>query len=138
MDVLVRPWRRLFDFKGRSTRREFWLFYLQIVLIYALLLFLSGGFDEEDYASDSLSGGQVLRLLYALFAFLATLGVSVRRLHDHDKSGWFVLLSFVPVVGWIFFLFMMLTRGTPGENSYGYDPRGGDQPDAEALGDVFS
>ncbi|HEX5183359.1 MAG TPA: type II toxin-antitoxin system prevent-host-death family antitoxin [Allosphingosinicella sp.] len=59
---------------------------------------------------------------------VAHLAVAVRRLHDHDKTGRFYLLAFVPLIGWLFALFMMLTPGTEGENSYGCDPCYGDEP----------
>ena len=77
-------------------------------------------------------------VLIVLFMILAQLAAGVRRIHDHDKTGWFILLGMVPLVGWIFFLIMMLTPGTPGENSYGYDPREGDRPSLEEVAGVFS
>ena len=83
-----------------------------------------GGTDPGG-ATGAILGGAFL-ILY-LFAFIATLSASVRRLHDHDKSGWFYLVSMFPFFGWIFFLFMMFTPGDEEENSYGPNPRYGDQ-----------
>lgn len=80
----------------------------------------------------------VIVLLVMLFLVIASLAAGVRRLHDHDKTGWLFLLSLVPLIGWIFFLIMTLTPGTKGENSYGYDPREGDFLSAEEVASVFS
>jgi uncharacterized membrane protein YhaH (DUF805 family) len=123
---ILRPWRQTFDFSGRATRREYWLFLAQL---YALLVLVFVGLGVlADGAGPALGEGGFAGLglgviLVAALAFIPYLSASVRRLHDHDKSGWLYLLSAVPLVGWIFYLIMMLTPGTPGENSYGPDPR---------------
>ena len=137
-NVLTRPWRRCLDFKGRSTRREFWLFYLQSILV-----IIAAGMLAEIAkalgASEAIIGFMTIPfVLIVLFMILAQLAAGVRRIHDHDKTGWFILLGMVPLVGWIFFLIMMLTPGTPGENSYGYDPREGERPSLEEVAGVFS
>ena len=137
-NVLTRPWRRCLDFRGRSTRREYWLFYVQAVVIFVAGSLLSE-IGQALGASEAMIGIlSIPLLLFILFMVVATLAAGVRRIHDHDKSGWFILLSMVPLFGWIFFLIMMLTPGTPGENSYGYDPREGDRPSLEEVAGVFS
>ena len=135
---LIRPWRRALDFSGRATRREFWLFHLQIfVLIFAYALTV--GAVHAIFASETLGALLVIpELLLLLVVIVVSWSVAVRRLHDHDKTGWFYLLAFVPFIGWIFFLIMMLTPGTPGENGYGFDPREGDRPSAQEVASVFS
>jgi uncharacterized membrane protein YhaH (DUF805 family) len=138
MHWLIRPWRQMLDFNGRATRREFWLFHLQTFVLIVLYVVLVG---EMVRGSGSAVLGVLLTLLQLVplaVILVASLSVAVRRLHDHDKSGWFYLLTFVPLIGWLFFLFMMLTPGTNGENSYGYDPRDGDQAAAEDVAAVFS
>ena len=137
-NVLTRPWRRCLDFKGRSTRREFWLFYLQSILV-IIAAGLLAEIAKALGASEAIIGFMTIPfVLIVLFMILAQLAAGVRRIHDHDKTGWFILLGMVPLVGWIFFLIMMLTPGTPGENSYGYDPREGDRPSLEEVAGVFS
>jgi uncharacterized membrane protein YhaH (DUF805 family) len=143
MNILTRPWTHIFDYKGRSTRREFWLF--TIIYYFGIFALASVGglvasatnlIDEGGTAENVL--GTVLGIgliLYVLAFLMASLSLSVRRLHDHDKTGWFLLLSGVPFVGWIFFLIMMLTPGNDYENSYGPDPRLGEPLDDKA--DVF-
>lgn len=82
-----------------------------------------------------LGGGLVLGLfaLYALAIFIPSLAVQVRRFHDQDKSGWFVLLGFIPYVGGIIVLVFMCLEGTKGKNRFGDDPKMSDN-----VGDVFS
>lgn len=138
MRWVIRPWRQAFDFSGRATRREYWLFQAQLLLLYFGLIVLMGWLIEA-LQSDAVTGGvAVATLLIMLFFIVASLALGVRRVHDHDKTGWLFLLSFVPLIGWIFLLIMTLTPGTKGENSYGYDPREGDHLSAEEVASVFS
>ena len=137
-DILLRPWRRAIDFRGRATRTEYWVFVVQLIVVFFLWSFLVGALGAL-FDSPLVSGLLgMLSLLYLLFASVASLAAAVRRLHDHDKTGWLFLISLVPLVGWIFYLIMMLTSGTRGENSYGYDPREGDRPAADDMIKVFS
>ena len=137
MHWVVRPWRQMFDFSGRATRREYWLLQAQVLLAYFVLL-LGGGLLGSAGA-DPLGFLFIgIMLLFVLVAGIATVSAGVRRIHDHDKTGWLLLLSFVPLFGWIFLLIMTLTPGTKGENSYGYDPREGDAPSADEMAAIFS
>ena len=125
---VVRPWRQAFDFRGRATRREYWLFIVQLYVVFFLALFVLGLVESlavpSPAAADAAGAmAAVIISIPALALLIPYLSASVRRLHDHDKTGWLFLLAFVPVVGWIFFLIMMLTPGTQGPNSYGSDPR---------------
>lgn len=135
---VLRPWREAFKFSGRATRREYWVFYVQIGALLVLLLLVAaawGGMEPTGTRADILNGAF---LAFYVLSFIVTLSASVRRLHDHDKSGWLYLLAFVPLVGWIFFLIMMLTPGTRGANGYGPDPREGHAGTARDLEQVFS
>ena len=136
---LARPWRLMFNFSGRSPRREYWLFILQY---YALLIGLGFaiGFSSEwlDPKRDGALGAVILVFgLLFLLLLLRLLSAAVRRVHDHDKSGWMVLLALVPAVGWIFYLILMLTPGSEGENHYGPDPRDPHLSQNE-VSDIFS
>jgi uncharacterized membrane protein YhaH (DUF805 family) len=138
MRWIVRPWRQFFDFSGRATRREYWLFQLQLIILYVGMLLAVGALGER-FPSDTTSMAVGLAAIPAvLFYFIGSLSSGVRRIHDHDKSGWLFLLSFIPLVGWIFFLIMGLTPGTSGDNSYGRDPREGDQLSPDEVAAIFS
>jgi uncharacterized membrane protein YhaH (DUF805 family) len=95
-ELLWRPWRRALDFRGRSTRREYWLFYVQLFGAYLLLTLLMTALEGISGSGGIKVLQDAASLLFIVFTFVATLSASVRRLHDHDKSGWFYLFSFVP------------------------------------------
>lgn len=138
MHWVLRPWRQFFNFSGRATRREYWLFQLQLLVLYVAMLVAVGALGEElqSDTTNAIVGGAAI--VAVLFYLIASLSSGVRRIHDHDKSGWLFLLTFVPLIGWIFWLIMALTPGTAGENSYGRDPREGDQLSPEEVAAIFS
>lgn len=121
---LARPWRLTFDYGGRSPRREFWLFVAQFYLVLfglgIALATIPGGFGKKG-APWGLP--LTLTIVAVLLLLLPLLAAAVRRVHDHDKSGWMILLMLVPAVGWVFFLILMCTAGDADENLYGPDPR---------------
>lgn len=130
MDKIMRPWRHYADFSGRSTRTEFWLFflmfYLALIVVAGVPIAMVGA--SNVFEPDAEPGmGLFLTLIPAgllvLAAIIPGLAVAVRRLHDSDKSGWLYLLTFIPYIGWIFFLIFGFLPGTRGANSYGDDPR---------------
>ncbi|WP_336981342.1 DUF805 domain-containing protein [Altererythrobacter fulvus] len=120
------PFRRYFDFSGRSRRLEYWMFILfNLILIFALgtlalvLVERTGSGGEAGFGLLS-----ILPFIYVLTMVCPMLAVQVRRFHDQDKSGWHVLLGLIPYVGSFIILFFMVQKGTPGENAYGPDPLG--------------
>jgi len=74
-------------------------------------------------------------VFFFLAAIVPGLAVSVRRMHDQNKSGWYLLINFVPYIGGLIFLVLCFLPGTEGENDYGWDPRE-DAPDRTA--EIFS
>jgi uncharacterized membrane protein YhaH (DUF805 family) len=121
MNWLTRPWRHAFDYSGRSPRREYWLFTGQFLFGTFLIGALAGAIEGTIGASQGWA--DIVVILFILACMPVGLSAAVRRIHDHDKPGWCVLLYFVPFVGVFIFLFMMLATGTDGPNSYGSDPR---------------
>jgi uncharacterized membrane protein YhaH (DUF805 family) len=108
-------------FAGRARRKEFWFFLLVntlIALALAIVDVLTGTFDE-DVGLGLLSG------LYAVAMIVPSIAVTVRRLHDTDRSGWWYLLVFLPVIGGLVILVFMLIDGTPGSNRFGPNPKDG-------------
>jgi uncharacterized membrane protein YhaH (DUF805 family) len=114
------PYARYADFSGRSTRREYWAFTLLIFLIYGVFAVVDR--VVVDSPADGLIADAV-KLLILGGSLVPSFAVCVRRMHDQDRSGWFVLLWFVPVVGPFIALVMTLLPGTDGDNRYGDDPR---------------
>ncbi|HVK08788.1 MAG TPA: DUF805 domain-containing protein [Gemmataceae bacterium] len=100
-------------FDGRARRTEYWMFTLITIIISIALAVL-----------DVMTGIGVLGLIYGLATFLPGLAVSVRRLHDTNKSGFWILIAFIPLVGAIILLVFMATEGDRGSNNFGADPKG--------------
>lgn len=96
-------------FSGRAGRPEFWWFALFNVIASLILAVLD----------KFLFGYEILGAIYGLVVLLPGLGVAVRRLHDIGRSGWWLLVGVIPLVGWIVLLVWYLSRGTPGSNEYG-------------------
>jgi uncharacterized membrane protein YhaH (DUF805 family) len=126
MDWMLLPYKRYVDFSGRSQRKEYWLFALFTIVVSLLIDGTLGGswsvltgLRPAPTASGSILGG-----IFALVNFLPSLAVMVRRLHDTDRSGWWFLILLVPIVGFVIFLYFMVSDGTPGVNRFGDDPKG--------------
>ena len=100
-------------FDGRATRKEYWLF----VLLYIILAIVFG-------VLDALLSSSILLILLGVALFIPNVAVIVRRLHDINFSGWWILLTLLPILGSIILLVMMLMDGTKGKNRFGDDPKG--------------
>ena len=106
-------------FSGRSRRKEYWYFYLFYILFIFVLTFIDvmiGTYDEV--AEIGLFAG-----IFILFMLIPLLAASVRRLHDTDRSGWWLLINLIPLIGVIVFTVFTLQDSKPGENQYGSSPK---------------
>jgi uncharacterized membrane protein YhaH (DUF805 family) len=119
MNWYLKVLRQYTDFNGRARRKEYWMFALFnfIFIIAAMIIDNVAGttFGELPYG--------LFYLLYVLAIILPGLAVTVRRLHDVGKSGWFYLIIFIPIVGGIWLLVLFFTDGVAGENQYGPNPK---------------
>lgn len=115
------------NFEGRARRAEYWNFFLYNFLISLVIGVLTSGFSLEGMAEPSL-----LSSLYSLAVLVPGLAVGVRRLHDTNRSGWWLLILFVPLVGIFVLLYFLVSEGTQGPNQYGTDPK---NPDSHYLED---
>lgn len=109
------------DFSGRARRREYWTFVLVNCLIALLLLILGLAFGEDSPASN------IMVTIFYLIMLVPNLSVSVRRLHDIGKSGWYMFLSLIPLIGGLILLIWSLMDSEPGENQYGKNPKEGEK-----------
>ncbi len=100
-------------FEGRAVRSEYWYWVLFIVIVTVVLNLVTAVLPG---ALGSIIG--VLSGLFALGTFLPGLAVSVRRLHDVDRSGWFLLIAFIPLIGALVLIYFMVQPGTPGRNRF--------------------
>jgi len=107
--------RNYAQFNGRSRRSEYWYFLLFNLLVAVLLGFADGVLRK-------IVGFGMLGMLYSLVVLVPGIAVSIRRLHDTDRSGWWLLLALVPLVGLVLIWFMA-QEGNAGTNRYGQNPK---------------
>jgi uncharacterized membrane protein YhaH (DUF805 family) len=105
-------------FSGRARRKEYWMFVLFNFIFYVALTII-------DVITGMYSdiGLGVLSGIYSLALFIPALAVAVRRLHDTNRSGWWLFIALVPFVGAIILLVFLATDSQPGENQYGPNPK---------------
>lgn len=119
MNYYLQVLKKYATFRGRARRSEYWYFVLFNIIFSIIAMTL-----------DNLLGTAMPRVgygpiygLYTLAIIIPGLAVAVRRLHDVGKSGWFLLIALIPVIGAIWLLVLMVTEGNPGENQYGINPK---------------
>jgi uncharacterized membrane protein YhaH (DUF805 family) len=111
---LVGYWKRVVleryaQFTGRSGRAEFWWYFLAALIIgivFNVLIAIASAF-------------WIIYVIYGLAVLIPGIAVGIRRLHDTDKTGWWLLIGLVPFVGIIVLIVFWATEGTPGPNKYG-------------------
>jgi len=123
---MLEPLRKYFSFSGRARRREYWWFLVLTVIVVSVLAVVDAMvFGVNWWAYDG--GDGPLASLADLFFLIPTLAVSVRRLHDRDKSGWWLLIAILPLIGFLFLFYNYISVGTPGDNRFGPDPKAGER-----------
>jgi uncharacterized membrane protein YhaH (DUF805 family) len=115
------------EFKGRAPRSEYWYWSLFVTIVTLVSMLLDGilgtNFTIEDGLGGEISSGYgYIYLAAALGLMLPGLAVTVRRLHDTGRSGWFFLLALIPLVGGIILLIWFCTAGRSEDNQYGPNP----------------
>ncbi|MET1076764.1 MAG: DUF805 domain-containing protein [Pseudomonas sp.] len=99
-------------FNGRARRKEYWMFFLINLVISMVLAWV-----------DSLIGMSLLSIIYGLALLVPSIAVGIRRLHDTNRSGWWMLIALVPFAGIVLLVFLAIDS-TPGDNQYGPNPKG--------------
>lgn len=100
---------QFFEFEGRATVQQYWMFTLWC-FIFSIIL--------------EVVGEEIVSSLFSLILLFPSLGIGARRLHDIGKSGWWQLLWFIPIIGWVIIIVFLVTKGDQGQNGFGPDPRG--------------
>ncbi len=133
MELMLQPIRKYADFSGRARRKEFWLFALLMFLIeiaFMGLLSAVGGSPmmlvDPAVAPATGAGGTVLMIygLVLLALLIPSVAVAIRRLHDTNRRGWWILIGLIPLIGQLVLFVFYLLDGTPGPNRFGPDPKG--------------
>ena len=115
-ESIISCFKRYVDFKGRSSRSELWYFCLFIVGVGLTFDYLDARIAGESFLDYE--GGGVLGSIFTLVTFIPGLSVNVRRLHDINRTGWWVLLSFT-VIGLIPLIYWACLKGDESDNNFG-------------------
>lgn len=119
MNWYVEVLKKYAVFSGRARRKEYWFF----TLFNAIASFAIGFVDGLLGLLNEATGFGVLGTIYLLAVLIPSIAVSVRRLHDTDRSGWWLLLALIPVVGAIVLIVFMVLDSKPGANRFGPNPK---------------
>jgi len=117
MNWYIKVLKNYVGFSGRARRAEFWYFAL-FNLIFAIILTVL----DRVLGLAGANGLGPLYVIYLLAIVLPSLAVEFRRLHDTDRTAWWILISLVPIVGIIVLIVFFCQKGTAGDNKYGPDP----------------
>ncbi len=107
-------------FKGRARRKEFWMY----ILFNMIFTFVAMGLDNLLGTTYKNINYGIFYTLYVLAVIVPGLAVEIRRLHDVGKSGWWLFIALVPLIGSIWLIVLLATDSQPGENPYGPNPKG--------------
>ena len=121
------PLKNLTNFNGRTRRREYWFYRLGLILFFmfpCIAGLLLAGIDVD-----------IADVIAAIAFIPLTMAVTVRRLHDTNRSGWWYLLAFIPIIGDLVLFIFMCLKGTEGENRFGKDPKAEDERTLDAEGE---
>lgn len=102
--------RHYVDASGRARRSEFWWWTAFTTAVYVLLSLIPG------------DAAKIANIVFSLGTLLPSFAVQIRRLHDIDRKGWWLLIAFIPIIGWIVLLIWNCRIGTKDDNRYGPDP----------------
>jgi len=119
----MQPLKKYAAFTGRARRREYWTFTIVndiISLVLSVIEDLTGIAAETDIG--------VLIVIFSLFVLIPSLAVSVRRLHDTGRSGWWLLIGLIPIIGALVLLIFFVLDSQAGTNEYGPSPKITDSP----------
>lgn len=118
MKWFLETMKKAFNFSDRSRRKEYWMFMLIATLIMFVLTFVDI-FAGLEIAEDV----GILSTLFSLILIIPSLAVTFRRLHDTGKSGWWILISLIPFIGWIVLLIFTVQDSESGVNRFGSNPK---------------
>jgi uncharacterized membrane protein YhaH (DUF805 family) len=111
MDYFIDGFKKYSDFSGRATRTQYWMYILFFMIIYFLLALI-----------DTFAGTMVLAFIFNIAALIPSLSIAARRLHDTGRTGWWQLIMFIPLIGFIVLL-VFYVEDSHGDNEYGPNPK---------------
>jgi len=119
MNWYIEALKKYAVFSGRARRREYWFFVLFSVIVTVVLTFI----DNMIGLYDMETGVGLLSAIYSLAVLIPSIAVGVRRLHDTNRTGWWLLISLIPAIGVIVLFIFFVLDSHPGDNEYGPNPK---------------
>jgi uncharacterized membrane protein YhaH (DUF805 family) len=138
MSLMFQPLKKYADFTGRARRSEYWLFTLFIIIVEVVYLVLVGATGGLGNSGQMSGVAMALTGIYGIFILgilIPSIAVGFRRLHDTDRSAWWLLIAFIPLIGGLALLVFYILPGTTGPNRFGPDPKA---PGTADLATTFS
>ncbi|HQM15874.1 MAG TPA: DUF805 domain-containing protein [Candidatus Woesebacteria bacterium] len=111
MKYYLEAFKKYAEFSGRAGRKEYWMFVLFNIIFFVVINMIDTALETT-----------ILSGIYSLAIMIPSLAACTRRLHDIGKSGWMILVSLIPLVGWIWIIVLLATKGDEKENQYGPVP----------------
>lgn len=130
MDYFLLALRKYATFKGRTRRNEYWIF-VAFNILFGLIALLVDNVFEISFKDVDFGYGPIY-LAYNVAMVIPSVSIAVRRLHDVGKSGWFLLIALIPVIGYIWLLVLFVSDSQPGTNKYGINPKDENYKDEDA------
>jgi uncharacterized membrane protein YhaH (DUF805 family) len=118
MNWYLDAWKNYVNFQGRARRKAYWMFVLFNIIALVILSLIEGALGLSGQ-----NGYGILTGLYSLAIILPLIALAVRRLHDTGRSGWWILIGLVPLIGPIVLIVFYVTDSQPGTNQYGPNPK---------------
>jgi uncharacterized membrane protein YhaH (DUF805 family) len=128
IDWAMRPLQHYADFSGRAPRAEYWWYTFAMVVAGMVIGIVEGMLGM----GGTVGPYGLLSVVFGLALIIPNIAVGVRRLHDTNRSGWWLLIGLIPLIGAIVLLVFFVSAGTAGSNDYGPDPYGRDSETAYA------
>jgi len=119
MEWYLKVLKQYADFSGRARRKEYWMF----TLFNMIFTFLAAIIDNVVGTANVEVGYGLFYFIYAIAVFIPALAVCVRRLHDVGKSGWMIFISFIPIIGAIWLIVLLVKDSQQGANKWGNNPK---------------
>jgi len=130
LNALKAAFQNYVNFKDRTSRSGFWWYVLAYLIVAIILsvvdsaLFGGGSteFSTDEVAAVSFSSGPLVSA-WMLVSLIPSSAISARRMHDTNRTGWLQLVGLIPLLGWIFLIYVCVQKGMAGANRFGADPR---------------
>lgn len=131
IDWVLEVFSKYATFDGRARRKEYWYWYLFnfiisiFLAVVSLVINLPNGTETDNGIGWFGLFINIVVIIYSLGVFIPNLAVTVRRLHDTNRSGWWYFISMIPFIGGILLFIYLIEDSTPGDNQYGHNPKAG-------------